>query len=396
MRYDNITLRLGAEATGLTQDEAGVRITLADGGTETARWVIGTDGARSTVREALDIGLDDLDFEEPWLVVDAEVDGPLTFPGLTGLPEGANLQKLSVMMCNPARPTTVVPGRGNHRRWELMLLPGEEDRHMADPARVREMIAPWLGDQPHRIVRAATYRFHGLVASEWARGRVFLAGDAAHQTPPFFGQGMCHGLRDVANLVWKLALVAADLADPALLKTYQAERDPHVRQVITKAIEAGRYICMLDPDEAAARDVRVRAASDMQTAAELIAPIHSAIVGERAGQRFINPRVDDGRHLLDAVTGGGWVLLTRQDMALTCAAEAILRALSCRRFRVGVDVQDSEGHLAHWFDTCGAEAVWVRPDFYVAATGVDATRMSASIERLGAAMTLSIESNAHQ
>jgi 3-(3-hydroxy-phenyl)propionate hydroxylase len=90
------------------------------------------------------------------------------------------------------------------------------------------------------------------------------------------------------------------------------------------------------------------------------------------------------------------VLLTRQDMALTCAAEAILRVLSCRRFRVGVDVQDSEGHLAHWFDTRGAEAVWVRPDFYVAAMGVDATRVSASIERLGAAMMLSIESNAHQ
>ena len=87
--------------------------------------MIGCDGARSAMRKALGVALDDLDFEEPWLVVDAEVDGPVTFPALTGVPEGADLQRLSVMLCDPRRPATVVPGRGKHRRWEFMLLPHE-------------------------------------------------------------------------------------------------------------------------------------------------------------------------------------------------------------------------------------------------------------------------------
>lgn len=384
-RYDAVTLRLGAEVVGLTQVGDEVRVRMDDGRVETTRWVLGTDGACSTVRKAIGVELDDLNFEEPWLVVDAEVDGPLNFPGLHGVPEGADLQKLSVMLCDPARPTTIVPGRGNHRRWEFMLLPGEDDRAMAEPARVRELIAPWVAGRWCRVVRAATYRFHGLVAKKWMCERVFLAGDAAHQTPPFFGQGMCHGFRDVANLAWKLALVDEGRAGRALLDTYQSERDPQVRHVIGKAIEAGRYICVLDSAAAAERDARVRATKDIRTAAELIAPIQSSIVGHGAGQRFINPQVDGGRHLLDAATGGGWVLLLRHDTAVSPLAEAILRRLTCRRFIVGRDIDDSDGHLTAWFDEHAADAVWVRPDFYVAAA-CEAKELSTTIERLGASM----------
>ncbi|MEL0209877.1 MAG: FAD-dependent monooxygenase, partial [Novosphingobium sp.] len=122
-------------------------------------------------------------------------------------------------------------------------------------------VGAWMKDVPHKIVRAATYRFHGLVAEQWQVGRVFLAGDAAHQTPPFFGQGMCHGLRDVANLAWKMAAIVNDGADEAILTTYQPERDPHVRGVIGAAVAAGRYICELDPAKAAERDASIRAQS---------------------------------------------------------------------------------------------------------------------------------------
>ena len=217
-----IHLRLGATFTALEQQGDGVTVRYdQDGASHTlaARWVIATDGARSPVRKALGIALDDLDFEEPWLVVDAEVEGPVTFPPIAGVPVDADLQRLSVMMCDPARPATVVPGRGNHRRWEFMLLPGEDDQAMMQPEKVRELVGAWMKDVPHTIVRAATYRFHGLVAERWQAGNVFLAGDAAHQTPPFFGQGMCHGLRDVANLAWKMDAIANHGADPAILDT---------------------------------------------------------------------------------------------------------------------------------------------------------------------------------
>jgi 3-(3-hydroxy-phenyl)propionate hydroxylase len=363
----NVDLRLGAEFTGLEQADDRVRLTYVAEGEErsvAARWAIACDGSRSPVRKALNIRLDDLDFEEPWLVVDAEVDGEISFPAIGGLPDTANLQRLSVMMCDPRRPTTVVPGRGNHRRWEFMLLPGEDDRAMMQPDKVGELVGAWLADVPHRIVRAATYRFHGLVAEHWQQDNVFLAGDAAHQTPPFFGQGMCHGMRDVANLAWKMAAIVKDGASPAILSTYQPERDPHVRGVIGAAVAAGRYICELDMERAAARDIRIREQSrarSNETAADLIPPIGEGIVQAdtpAAGQRFIQPILSDGRKL-DDLTGGGWRLFVRDD-ATPGSASDVTRI-------VAADLPDN-GAVTAWLDAKGVDVVLVRPDHYVFGT----------------------------
>jgi len=377
-----IELRLGAEFASLTQSVDSVDIAYDQGGTPQsvkARWVIACDGSRSPVRKALGVELDDLDFEEPWLVVDAEVEGPVSFPALTGVPEGADLQRLSVMMCDPARPATVVPGRGNHRRWEFMLLPYEDDEAMMQPENVSSLVSAWMKDVPHRIVRAATYRFHGLVADRWQVGRVFLAGDAAHQTPPFFGQGMCHGLRDVANLAWKLAAVARDGADEALLATYQPERDPHVRAVIGAAVAAGRYICELDPAKAASRDNAIRAQSSEkkgETAADLIPAISTGIIASAtagAGQRFIQPLLADGRKL-DDLTGGGWRLFVRDASVVGCAA-AVTRI-------VAADLPDN-GMIMDWLDGYGADALLLRPDHYVFGTGDAAELLSLRANLLG-------------
>ena len=149
---------------------------------------------------------------------------------------------------------------------------------------------------------------------------MFLAGDAAHQTPPFFGQGMCHGMRDVANLAWKFAAVLRAARRPALLDTYQSEREPHVRAVISAAIAAGRYICERDPAAARERDETLRAAMGKPapaSASDLIPPIRAGIVDADdearpgTGARFIQPFVDVAgrRMLLDDATGGGFVLL---------------------------------------------------------------------------------------
>lgn len=390
-RYPRVSLRLGVGLTTLSQDDAGVTLALTTGEEARARYVIGCDGARSTVRKALDVDLDDLGFEEPWLVVDAEVDGPIRFPGFAGVPEDADLQRLSVMLCDPRRPTTVVPGRGNHRRWEFMLLPGEDDGEMMAPAKVAALVEPWVKDTPHRLVRAATYRFHGLVAMQWQVGRVFLAGDAAHQTPPFFGQGMCHGMRDVANLAWKLELVLDERADPALLETYQRERDPHVRSVIGAAVEAGRYICELDPDLAAERDRRLRDATGPRTAADLIPPIRNGIVEPGVGERFLQPTLvnADGVSVrLDDLTGGGWALVSLGAPALSGKAQWIWDALGGSVVAIGLEAQDPERHLSTWFQQHGAIAAIVRPDFYTYAAPADTADLSAAIVRLGAALAL--------
>lgn len=385
-----IELRAGAEFDRFEQDVDGVAIRYRENGVSSevrARWVVACDGASSPVRKALGIALEDLGFEEPWLVVDAEVDGPVSFPPIGGVPAGADLQRLSVMICDPLRPATIVPGRGNHRRWEFMLLPHEDDAAMMQPENVAALVGAWMKDVPHRIVRAATYRFHGLVARQWQVGRVFLAGDAAHQTPPFFGQGMCHGLRDVANLAWKMAAVRNERADPAILDTYQPERDPHVRAVIGAAVAAGRYICELDPTKAAQRDSRIRAEAAGragETAADLIPPIANGFVQRGTvgvGERFIQPLLGDGRRL-DDLAGQGWRLFLR-DAGIDGDAPGVARLLA-------TDLFDG-GAISGWLDAKGVDAVLVRPDHYVFGTARGtAAALLASRQRMlqGAPWTL--------
>lgn len=393
-RFDTVDMRLGCEVASVEQDADSVTLGLRSGERIAARWVVACDGARSVVRKALGIALDDLDFEEPWLVVDVEVDGLVQFPDLTGVPDAADLQQLSVMLCDPTRPATIVPGRGNLRRWEFMLLPGEDDVAMTEPAIVAGLLAPYLHGVPHRIVRASTYRFHGLIAEQWRTGRVFLAGDAAHQTPPFFGQGMCHGMRDAANLVWKLDLVTRGLADPALLDSYQPERDPHVRSVVTAAVEAGRYICELDPARAAVRDAAMREqakAGVTGTAADLIPPYRAGVVAlgtPGAGERFVQPWVEsDGvRMLLDDVTGGGWRLFAA-DAETAAEAAAALTLLAPLQVRVvAVSAIAGGDMLARWLADRAVRAVLVRPDSYV--FGSTASNVAALFADAAAALRL--------
>ncbi|WP_260929002.1 bifunctional 3-(3-hydroxy-phenyl)propionate/3-hydroxycinnamic acid hydroxylase [Novosphingobium sp. 9] len=363
-RLDSVSLQLGATFLGLDQDAGGATVRYRQDGHEHAvrtRWVIACDGARSTVRKAMGVALDDLRFEEPWLVVDAEVEGGVSFPPISGVPADADLQRLSVMMCDPARPATVVPGRRDHRRWEFMLLPGEDDAEMMRPEKVRELVGAWMKDVPHTILRAATYRFHGLVAERWQMGRAFLAGDAAHQTPPFFGQGMCHGLRDVANLAWKMAAIANEGADEAILDTYQPERDPHVRAVIGAAVNAGRYICELDPAKAAVRDAEIRErARSGETAHDLIPAIGAGLVmpSKGAGARFVQPLLQNGGRL-DDLAGGGWRLFVRgSGGGLPACGVAV----------IGAAHLPDGGAVTRWLDDHEADAVLIRPDHYVFGT----------------------------
>ena len=354
-RFATIDFRQGVVVDRVETTATGCVVT-AGAEAFNGRFAIGCDGARSPVRQSLGIELHDLLFEEAWLVVDANVDGPISFPPIPSLPAGADVQQLSVMTCDPRRPATIVPGRGAHRRWEFMLLPGESETAIVEPASIHALVDPWLQGCTYEIVRTATYKFNARVARQWRKGNVFLAGDAAHQTPPFFGQGMCHGLRDVSNLAFKLDLVLRGRASHGLLDTYQQERDPQVRHVIGAAVAAGRYICELDPAKAEARDAdireRQRSGKDIATAAELIAPYGEGLVAPGAGERFVQPRIDGA--LLDDVTGGGFRLLGKAS-GLSAESEVIIAALGIRRF----DAPELSDALA------GDQAVLVRPDNYV-------------------------------
>ncbi|MFI5909400.1 bifunctional 3-(3-hydroxy-phenyl)propionate/3-hydroxycinnamic acid hydroxylase [Dactylosporangium sp. NPDC051541] len=186
--------------------------------------VLGCDGANSTVRGLIGATLVDLRFAERWLVVDGVCESDLDAWG------GVH------QVCNRRRAATFMQLGPRRYRWEFRLLPGE----VATELPLEPLLAPWLGDTPVTIVRRAEYTFRANVASTWRAGRVFLLGDAAHQTPPFIGQGLGAGLRDAYNLAWKLAddLHTPD-GNPTLLDTYERERKPHVRAQIRLAIVAG-------------------------------------------------------------------------------------------------------------------------------------------------------------
>jgi len=373
-------IRLGWAFAGLQQDADGVTVALngAEGEQRVrARYVVGCDGASSAVRAALGVTLDDFGFDEPWLVVDVLV------------PQDARTPDINLQLCDPARPVTcVLMGPGRHR-WEFMLRPGETAEQVLDDGFIRPLIDTW-DCGPVEIERKAVYRFHGLVAHDWRAGRVLLAGDSAHQTPPFAGQGMCSGLRDAANLAWKLEAVIRDGADPALLDTYQTERDPHARALIQLAIGMGKVVCATDPAEVAARDAQMLAAQ--AAGAPPIPPsapqpfAAGAILAgaPAAGAYFPQPwSTDEGPvERLDDVLGPGAWLIARNGAARTLKGVRSVALGDPRLARLAPA-------LAAWLDAQGAEAVLVRPDRYVFGTGAPADLLDAYAARLGRAVVTS-------
>lgn len=298
-----VDLHLGVAVTGLVQHDGSVTVTLADGTELGARFVVGCDGARSTVRRLLGVTMHDLEFEEPWLVVDLVLDRPVD-----------TLPSHALQVCDPRRPHTVVPMPDPRFRFEFMLLPGEDAADMQRPEVVADLLTPWMPPDAARVERSAVYTFHGLVARDWRVGSVLLAGDAAHQMPPFLGQGMCSGMRDAANLAWKLDAVLHGAPDD-LLDTYQVEREPHVRAIVEAAVGFGRIICTTDAEEAAGRDafmLDARAENggrpERQSALP-VPPLAGPLVGAGGGTPSLQPRLD-GR-LLDEVVGGRWLVVTR-------------------------------------------------------------------------------------
>jgi 3-(3-hydroxy-phenyl)propionate hydroxylase len=350
-------LLLGHEVVSVREDSDAVRLIAFDPeGREieiAASWVVGCCGARSFLRRHMNTSQIDLQFDEPWLVVDVIVnDAEVPLPTRT------------VQVCDPRRPSTIVPMPTPRRRFEFMLLPGETADEVNQPERIAGWMSPYVDPAAVTIERSAVYTFHGLIAEEWRRGRLLLAGDAAHQMPPFLGQGMCSGIRDAVNLAWKLAAVCRE-ADESLLDTYQPERSPHVRRIVESAVGFGRMICTLDVDEAAGRDQMMIAAREANPVDIGGAPMPSLsgsnLVTDGAGY-VVGDRRIDGR-TLDELLDGRWAVMGRGD-SLTDADHRLLRSLDAV-------VIDDDGDI-----------VVVRPDRIVLGTGSVALDALADVANL--------------
>ncbi|MGQ0582881.1 MAG: bifunctional 3-(3-hydroxy-phenyl)propionate/3-hydroxycinnamic acid hydroxylase [Reyranella sp.] len=304
-----------------------------------ARYIVGCDGARSLVRRAIGGRQHDLGLHQPWLVVDLLCD--LDRPRVRDLPDH------TIQLCDPTRPMTVVHVGGRRWRWEIMLMPGDDPARLAEPAVFWPLMARWIEPQDAALERAAVYTFHSVVQEGWRKGRLLLAGDSCHQTPPFLGQGMCAGLRDAANLAWKLAAVVRDGDDDGLLDTYESERLPHARAFIELAVKLGAVLQETDPAAAAARDLRFASGAEtFDFPQPQLGPGCRNDEPPPVGTIFPQPRLADGRLMDDAIG---------QRFAIVGETRLIDRLGAVRLEGVGSD----------WLAQRGLRAALLRPDRYI-------------------------------
>lgn len=402
----NVTVRLAHTLTGITECPDSIRLTIENRDTaftDETRYLIGCDGARSIVRQYLGVAVDDLAFDEWWVVLDARIRDESKTPV-------SNRQ-----YCRPSRPGTYVRGPGDLRRWEMKLLPHEDPDDFKKKEKIVSALKDFIDPSAVDIWRSAVYRFHAITARTWQRGPIFLAGDAAHQTPPFLGQGMNSGFRDATNLAWKLLMVEECGVAPALLQTYEQERKPHFDTVVGHAKALGLIIGELDVEKAIQRDVRMRDQLQRKvspTVRQSFIPNLTTGVLYRdaldrpaamAGELFVQPgvRSTDGRNgLFDDFVGMAFVLVTTSSEVqswLGADNEDFWKRIGGRRVIIGAAVdglaiRDDFLHFSEsgtvfndWMQKNGFAAVIARPDRYVfggARSEMDVADMIAQLRNL--------------
>jgi len=376
---ENIEVRFDTEARIVSIDPAVVELT-GPAGVETLRpqWIIGCDGGRSETRKALGYELKGSTQKHRWVCYDV-------------LEEPAR-ERFAEMRCNGIRPFVVAPGEKDRCRYEFMLLPDDDLDEMVSFEKVRELLAPYRDLTPEQLRRARVYVAQERIAEHLTKGRVTLAGDAYHLMPPFAGQGLNAGVRDAANVAWKVAAMVHRRANTTLIDTYEQERRPHAEQMVRLSVRLGKVIMATGRRRTQLRDALIRAlriippVNDYVTqmrfmrpaafAAGVVVPAGddvSKTLRELVGRSVPNLPVGEGR--LDAHLGTGWALLT------TVAADRVPAAV--REIAELVEapvlaVGEQPGALrpagpAGWLtEATRPTYVLVRPDRYVAAAFTDA------------------------
>ncbi|MFC9588137.1 bifunctional 3-(3-hydroxy-phenyl)propionate/3-hydroxycinnamic acid hydroxylase [Streptomyces yangpuensis] len=387
-RLDNITVHRGHEVVGISEGPRSVEVTAVDrdGNQQVfaASWVVGCDGANSFVRRAIGTPFSDLGFSHDWLVCDV-----VHHDGRTFTPN--NLQ-----ICDPARPRTSVSAGPGNRRYEFMRVEGETIEGLNTEESSWKLLELFdVTPENSTLRRHHVYSFKAGSAEQWHRGRLVIAGDAAHVMPPFAGQGMSSGFRDAGGLAWRLDALITGRAGTEVLDDYQEERRTHVKHAIGMSVNLGRIICQTDPKAAADRDLVMKAAADRAAAAGVAPPERSPLQPLTKGfmRRGANGRPakpagilspqatvtrGDRTGLFDSVVGLGFVLLTTQDPAalLDGPERGFLAGLGAHVVQVlpaGTDpalvgtsaVVDVDGVYLQLLAQAGADAVLIRPDYYV-------------------------------
>jgi 2-polyprenyl-6-methoxyphenol hydroxylase-like FAD-dependent oxidoreductase len=388
----NVTLLAGHEATAASQDYAcaWVNVEHIDTGRKRVvrgRYVVGCDGAKSLIRDVIGSEQDDRGFEADWLVIDVVLRDGVTIEAL-GIPEAAQY-------CNPAQPTTMGPagirkGR-RYRRWEFMKPPGMPVSELDDEAQVWRLLSPWVKPEHVELVRHKVYTFRSLLADSWRDRRILIAGDAAHVMPPFLGQGLCSGIRDVWNLAWKLSLVLDGLSSDTLLDSYQIERSAHVSQLIDASIYLGKIICIADPHAAAERDEAFLAGNYpplpefpcLNTG--FLMRTDDGGIPPGAGQLspHVNVRNKEQTGRLDAMFGACFMLIATSEVAISDAHRRQFQRIGGQILIFAENsLEDLDNRIGNFLLKNGWSVILVRPDYYVFGGGAQVTDSGGLLDRL--------------
>ena len=396
---------MGVSALNIEQDGSrvrlGVRVT-DDADAEPcvieSSFLIGADGARSFVRGAIGIERRNLGFKaNDQLVIDFEHNDPDR--DLPQLPEVYQVLDIN-------RPQ--LAGRWSGSRWsrfEFHAMEGESKDYLEDEATCWALLSKWgIYPEDGQIVRHSVYSFESYLAERWRSGRVFLIGDAAHTMPPFMGQGLCSGIRDALNLSWKLAAVAAGEAEDGLLDTYEAERTPHVTEIVHMSIAVGNMVLMTDPEQARARDDMLRAGKVPEAPVfprlgdGIVRPANARDAHATDGRPFLQGRVARGRRVgrLDEFVKPGWRIVSRHPVPHSLFNDrqrTLLSVLGVEFAHVsrgaGAQYGDIDGDYDLWYRRTGRKAFLQRPDHYVFGSVETLDDLPALLDDLAAALAAS-------
>jgi len=390
----SVTLMRGWTATDLSQDQDGTELVINDGASSQtlhAKFTVGADGANSFVRDALGLKVIDEGYFFDWLILDMIPDA------------GYKAAPAQWQLCDPTRPTTIVPGGPGRRRWEFMVLPSEDKDEIAKPQSAWRLLKPWgLTPDNAQLERSAVYRFQARWSERWVDGRCMIAGDAAHLMPPFAGEGMCAGLRDAVALGWRLNAIFDGLVSKDILRSYESERIAHAKHYIQFSRDLGDIICIADPDKATERDARMMAdlaARDHEPITGDLVKLgpgvwceNTASAGELSPQGMV--QFGDRRGRFDQTVGQGWTILAvdrTTDGLLSDTHQKALAKLGGRLISLGPtgrDVITLDETYHDWMTAAGANFAIIRPDFYVAATAQTPEHLATCMDMIIARLRL--------
>ncbi len=388
----NVDVSMSSECVSFSQDDTGVTVTVRDrqsGQERTIRskYLVAADGASSFVRQSLGITTTKGTDGPFQLVVDTVQKRPLSFEFDNG------------QFADPERPGCLFQLGKTHRRWEFTLKPDEKPGDFTLD-RVWELLAPWVTPDDVEVIRYPVYQFVESMTEQWQVGRIMLAGDAAHLTWPFAGEGMCNGVRDASSLAWRLDLILRGVADAAVLESYMDDRKPNMQAWIDLSRAIGLPCIITDPEIAAMRDAGMIAAQSDPSLAPPIPVIPGPVAFSRpgdscAGAIAINGTVASGGRtgLLDDVIGAGWQLISTDGDAVDDLSDAhrkLLADLGAHAVVVGPEGSGApvvSDELVGWLSGMGKIAVLARPDFYLYGGAADPGDLSQLLEDFASSLT---------